>query len=124
MSLVAVQEEQEPLVAAFFTSIFSIFSSITFLGSITFLLGFIPIFLGFTGGGIASGSIAAAMQAGMGNVAAGSCFATMQSLGATGFFNMLASFAGVCNFAYGYGKEDFTTDEDSNDEHDDTKKDL
>ena len=40
--------------------------------------------LGFTSTGIAGSSAAAAIQSGIGNVAAGSLFATVQSLGATG----------------------------------------
>jgi hypothetical protein len=41
---------------------------------------------GFTTSGVAAGSLAAGMQATMGAVQAGSAFATMQSLGATGAF--------------------------------------
>jgi len=41
---------------------------------------------GFGAAGIAYGSIAAGIQSGIGNVAVGSLFATMQSLGATGWF--------------------------------------
>jgi len=41
-------------------------------------------FAGFTGSGIAGGSYAAAWMSSIGNVAAGSTFATLQSLGATG----------------------------------------
>lgn len=39
--------------------------------------------LGFTASGVASGSLAAAAQAAIGNVAAGSTFAALQSIGAT-----------------------------------------
>lgn len=39
---------------------------------------------GFTSSGVAAGSIAAGVQAGIGNVAAGSLFATCQSVAATG----------------------------------------
>lgn len=39
---------------------------------------------GFTSGGVAAGSIAAGVQAGIGNVAGGSIFAMLQSVGATG----------------------------------------
>lgn len=39
---------------------------------------------GFTGAGIAAGSIAAGLQAGIGNVVAGSAFAALQSAGVTG----------------------------------------
>ncbi|GFH55933.1 hypothetical protein CTEN210_12409 [Chaetoceros tenuissimus] len=46
----------------------------------------VPMVVGFSTAGIAAGSIAAAWQASIGNVAAGSAFATLQSLGATGVF--------------------------------------
>lgn len=45
--------------------------------------------VGFTGSGVAAGSMAAGIQAGIGNVAAGSIFATCQSIGATGGFAIL-----------------------------------
>nr|XP_021003905.2 interferon alpha-inducible protein 27-like protein 2 [Parasteatoda tepidariorum] len=41
-------------------------------------------FLGFTGAGVAAGSVAAGIQSGIGNVVAGSVFAFLQSIGATG----------------------------------------
>merc|ERR1711964_99944 len=40
--------------------------------------------IGFTSTGVGAGSIAAAAQAGIGNVVAGSTFATLQSAGAAG----------------------------------------
>jgi hypothetical protein len=46
---------------------------------------------GFGAAGIAGGSIAALIQSGIGNVAAGSLFATMQSLGATGTFTAMTT---------------------------------
>lgn len=39
---------------------------------------------GFSSGGVVAGSLAAGTQAGIGNVAAGSLFAVLQSVGATG----------------------------------------
>ena len=45
-----------------------------------------PILVGFSSSGIAAGSVAAAIQSSIGNVAAGSAFATFQSMGATGVF--------------------------------------
>ncbi len=39
---------------------------------------------GFTTKGVASGSFASAVQSGIGNVGAGSCFAMFQSMGAMG----------------------------------------
>lgn len=53
----------------------------TTLGGIGALM--LPL-LGFGAGGIAAGSTAAAWQSSLGSVAAGSLFATLQSLGATG----------------------------------------
>ena len=50
--------------------------------------------LGFTSAGIAAASIAAGIQAGIGSVAAGSLFAIVQSLAATGvvfFFEVFAA---------------------------------
>ena len=55
----------------------------------------LPMALGFGTAGIAAGSTAAAIQSGIGNVAAGSLFSIMQSLGMTGFFAKLATVAGV-----------------------------
>lgn len=49
--------------------------------------------LGFTTGGIAAGSAAAAWQSSVGAVAAGSLFAVLQSLGATGIGILL--FGGI-----------------------------
>lgn len=40
--------------------------------------------VGFTSSGVAAGSLAAGLQASVGNVAAGSLFAGMQTIGATG----------------------------------------
>ena len=40
--------------------------------------------LGFSSGGVVAGSTAAVIQAGIGNVAAGSAFAALQSVAATG----------------------------------------
>ena len=51
--------------------------------------------LGFTSAGIAAGSIAAGLQAGIGNVVAGSAFATAQSLGATGAIAIIGTTGGV-----------------------------
>ena len=47
--------------------------------------------VGFGAAGIAAGSIAAAIQSSIGNVVAGSLFATMQSLGATGTFTAMTT---------------------------------
>ena len=49
-------------------------------------VGLIPIILGFGPVGIVAGSIAAGIQSGIGLVSAGSVFATMTSLGMSGYF--------------------------------------
>jgi hypothetical protein len=46
----------------------------------------LPILAGFGAGGIVAGSIAAGLQVGIGNMAAGSIFTTMTSLGMEGLF--------------------------------------
>ena len=54
----------------------------------------VTYFAGFTSSGIAAGSAAAAIQSTIGNVAAGSLFATMTSIGMTSVLPLAAS-AGV-----------------------------
>ena len=51
--------------------------------------------LGFTSSGVAAGSIAAGLQAGIGNVVAGSAFAAAQSLAATGAIATIGATGGV-----------------------------
>ena len=51
----------------------------------------VPTLLGFGSAGVVAGSAAAAIQAAIGNVAAGSTFATMTSLGMTGVLSTLSS---------------------------------
>ena len=51
----------------------------------------IPAAIGFGSAGIVGGSIAAGIQSGIGNVAAGSLFSVFQSLGMTGFFTGVAT---------------------------------
>ena len=53
-------------------------------GGATALTSGIITVVGFTKGGIGAGTLAAAIQSGIGNVAAGSTFAALQSAGATG----------------------------------------
>ena len=60
----------------------------------------VPTLLGFGATGVVAGSAAAAIQAAIGNVAAGSTFATMTSLGMTGVLSTL-SFTGVGSIAAG-----------------------
>ena len=59
--------------------------------------------LGFSTGGIVAGSAAAGIQAGIGNVVAGSVFATMTSLGATGVFAGLSLVGGIGLSVVGLG---------------------
>lgn len=51
--------------------------------------------IGFGAGGIVAGGFAAAWQAGIGNAAAGTLFATLQSLGASGLGACLFGFQGA-----------------------------
>ena len=55
----------------------------------------IPITLGFGGAGIIAGSVAAGIQAAIGNVAAGSSFAICTSLGMTGIFASSAAVGAI-----------------------------
>jgi hypothetical protein len=57
--------------------------------------GGIMSYLGFTGAGIAAGSTAAGIQAGMGSVAAGSAFSVAQSLGALGVYATMGLAGGI-----------------------------
>ena len=62
---------------------------------------------GFTSSGIAAGSTAAGMQAGIGNVVAGSAFSVLQSVTATGLVGtvgLVGGVAGVGGLAYWGGK--------------------
>lgn len=60
----------------------------------------IPMLVGFGSAGIVGGSIAAAIQSSIGNVAAGSAFAVAQNLGAQGVF-LTAGYAGGATAAAG-----------------------
>ncbi|KIO18489.1 hypothetical protein M407DRAFT_158910 [Tulasnella calospora MUT 4182] len=53
------------------------------------------LILGFATGGIAAGSLAAAIHSMLGNVAAGSAFSIMQSLGATGMLAAIMPLLGA-----------------------------
>ena len=57
--------------------------------------------IGFTAGGIASGSIAASIQSGIGNVVAGSAFASLQSAGMSGALPAIGVAAGTVSMAAG-----------------------
>ena len=52
-------------------------------------IGLVPIALGFGSTGIVAGSVAAGVQSMIGNVAAGSAFAGLTSLGMTGTFTTM-----------------------------------
>ena len=58
-------------------------------------IALIPITLGFGGAGIIAGSVAAGIQAAIGNVAAGSAFAIFTSLGMTGVFASSAAVGAI-----------------------------
>ena len=62
------------------------------LGGITAAVGYIGTWVGFTNTGIAAGSIAATIQGIIGNVTAGSLFATLTSWGMTGIFSFCSVF--------------------------------
>ena len=70
-------------------------------GAIITVVSLAPIIAGFGTVGIAAGSTAAAVQSGMGCVAAGSWFASMTSLGMQGVFVYGA--AGGATVAVGAG---------------------
>lgn len=61
------------------------------VGAGIFGVSVVPIALGFGVGGVVACSVAAGIQAGIGNVAAGSIFALCQSAAATGLLT-----AGTC----------------------------
>ncbi|KAG7354893.1 interferon-induced 6-16 family protein [Nitzschia inconspicua] len=54
-------------------------------------IGIVATAAGFGAAGVVGGSLAASIQSGIGNVAVGSAFATMQSLGATGTFSAMTT---------------------------------
>ena len=58
-------------------------------------IGAIPILIGFGPTGIIGSSIAATIQSFIGNVSAGSIFATMTSMGMTGFFKSIIGLGGI-----------------------------
>jgi hypothetical protein len=66
----------------------------------TLLFMSIPALLGFGTAGIAAGSTAAVIQSGIGNVAAGSIFAFLTSLGMKGAF-LATSAGGILSTAFG-----------------------
>ncbi len=71
-------------------------------GLVTAAVAVAPIAIGFGSAGVVGGSIAAGIQAGIGNVVAGSVFSTMTSLGMTGVFTT-ATVVGAGTVAAGVG---------------------
>jgi hypothetical protein len=67
----------------------------TATSGVTAATGGILTWFGFTSSGIAAGSAAAISQASVGNIVAGSTFATLQSLGASGVFYGLGAAGGI-----------------------------
>jgi hypothetical protein len=57
--------------------------------------------LGFSSSGIAAASTAAGIQAGIGNIVAGSAFAAVQSLGALGAFAIMGLVGGIALLLFG-----------------------
>ncbi|RBR17720.1 uncharacterized protein FIESC28_06416 [Fusarium coffeatum] len=88
-------------------------------------------FLGFGAAGVPAGTAAAGIQSGIGSVAAGSLFATLQSVGAGGYG--VAAVHGVVQAAEAVvgagglvtwfrGQDDGEDDADEDDQNDDKKK--
>ena len=69
----------------------NILTGIAITGGVVAGVALIPVALGFGSVGIVGGSAAAAIQSGIGNVAAGSLFSICQSLGMTGVFTAVAT---------------------------------
>ena len=59
--------------------------------------------LGFGSAGIVGGTVAAGIQAGIGNVVAGSAFAALQALGAAGIFTTVGIAGGAVALVIGGG---------------------
>ena len=72
-----------------------VFAGIGIAGGVVGTLALGAIAIGFGPIGIVGGSIAAGIQAGIGNVVAGSAFAIMTSLGMTGVFATTAAVGAV-----------------------------
>ena len=65
-------------------------ASLLIIGGIGLLGSYaVPTLLGFGSTGIVAGSVAAAIQSGIGNVAAGSVFSSLTSMGMSGTFALL-----------------------------------
>ena len=78
--------------------------------------------MGFGAAGIVGGSVAAGIQSSIGSVAAGSTFAAMQSLGATGTFVYGATAGGATSAAgFLFGRKNNNTEDDT--KHDGNKGD-
>ena len=68
---------------------------LTVAGGVIAGASLLPITLGFRGAGIVAGSVAAGIQAAIGNVTAGSVFAIFISLGMTGVFASSAAVGAI-----------------------------
>lgn len=82
-------------------------------GATVGLVAAVPVVMGFGSAGIVGGSVAAGIQSGIGNVAAGSMFATLQSLGATGTL-MTGVYGGGAATAAGLGATRLGTNANNN----------
>ena len=85
-------------------------------GGVISSVALLPITLGFGGAGIVAGSVAAGIQAAIGNVAAGSIFAICTSLGMTGVFASSAAVGAILGAGglVTYLKQKFEPENDSN----------
>ena len=73
----------------------------------------VPTLLGFGSTGIVAGSVAAGIQSGIGNVAAGSAFSTLTSMGMTGKFINLGKI-GLSSIVAGVTKLFFHNNQNEN----------
>lgn len=80
------------------------FKNLALGGGALVSLASVPILAGFSSAGIVGGSIAAGIQSSIGNVAAGSAFAILQSLGSMGTFTgtIFAGSASIITGTAGY----------------------
>ena len=80
--------------------------------------------IGFTTGGIAAGSIAASIQSGIGNVAAGSLFSLVQSAGMTGALGAIGTAAGAVSMGAGAYALAGSQEPQSSDEEEDSHEEV
>jgi hypothetical protein len=82
----------------------SLSNSLLFIGSTILFFSGLPILAGFGTTGIVGGSLAAFIQSVVGNVAAGSYFATFTSIGMQGYFITGAWIGGITTSLGGLSK--------------------